>query len=382
MKRIALLPLLLAFAASPCAAANDVGSSGSFRMMGGATCDADGLAKHQGACDPPSLDTAGLSAPALTSARVERARKLIALLRLDAAKEELGKAIAAAPAAVEALHLRARLRLSMRDLKGAEQDLDAALKADPGNAPVRSSLAYLHLQMRRWPEALREIDIALAAMPDDPDARWIRASTLIAVGQRDKAEQDLDIALRDPGNIRARETRAVLHLRENRLEAAVADADRVQAARPGDPTTLNLRAVANLAVGKTDEALADLAKLIGPPGGPYQMPPQYQDFGKLTYQRAMLLASVGRRDEAMKDVAYVLDKGGIRAVLRLQIFLRHNGMPDVVRRRTALTPARRCRHDLFRQRGLRTRSEPTDLTPGSLSPQAASSPNCSAASRA
>ena len=329
MKRIALLSLLFAFAASPCAAANDAGSSGPFRILGWATCDAGGLAKHEGACDPPALDAAGLSGLALTSARVERARKLIALLRLDAAKEELGKAIASAPTAVEALHLRARLRLSMLDLRGAEQDLDAAIAAAPDNAPVRSSRAYLHLQMRRWPEALREIDIALAATPDDPDARWIRASTLIALGQPDKAEQDLEIALRDPSNVRARETRAVLRLGQNRLQAAVADADRVQAARPGDPTTLNLRALANVGAGKPDEALADLAKLIGPPGGPYKTPPHYQDFGRLTYQRAMLLASVGRREEAMTDVAYVLDKGGIRAILRLQIFLRHNGMPDV-----------------------------------------------------
>ncbi|CAN5310955.1 hypothetical protein BH10PSE8_BH10PSE8_17150 [soil metagenome] len=299
-------------------------------MLGGATCDAGGLSQHQGACDPPVLDTTGLSAPALTSARVERARKLIALLRLEAAKEELGKAIAAAPTAVEALHLRARLRLSMLDLKGAELDLDAAIKAAPDNAPVRSSLAYLHLQMRRLPEALRDIETALAAMPDDPDARWIRASTLIALGQSDRAIADLDIAVRDEGNVRARETRAALHLREHRLEAAVADADRVQQKRPEDPTTLTIRILAKIGAGKTDEALDDLDQLIGPPGGPYRTPAEYQDFGRLTYQRAMLLASAGRGEEAMKDVAYVLDKGGIRAVLRLQIFLRHNGMPDVV----------------------------------------------------
>lgn len=330
MKRLALLSLFLLSAALPCAAANDAGLSGPFRMMGGATCDAGGLAQHQGACDPPALDTTGLPAATAAAARFERARKLLALVRLDAAKEELGKAIAAEPTAVEALHFRARLRLSMGDPKGAEQDLDAAIKAAPDNALVRSSLAYLHLQMRRLPEALREIETALAAMPDDPDARWIRASILIALGQSDKAIADLDVAVRDAGNVRARETRAALHLRQNRLEAAVADADRVQQSRPEDPTTLTIRVLAKIGAGKTDEALADLDKLIGPPGGPYQMPVEDQDFGRLTYQRAMLLASAGRGEDAMKDVAYVLDKGGIRAILRLQIFLRHNGMPDVV----------------------------------------------------
>lgn len=329
MKRFTFALLLLTLATSPCSAADDFGTSGPLRRIGGENCGTDFQAQRDGACDPPPIEVSGMSAGALTSARVERARYLLNLLRVDAARQELDTAILAAPEAVDALHLRARLLLSRLDLQGAGRDLDAAIKVDPSNAALRSSLAYLHLQRRQLPDALREIDTALAAKPYDTDARWIRALVLIATGQRGNAEKDLDIAVRDSANVSARQARAELYLHDGRYDAASAEADLLLAKRPDDDQGLNIRALAKLGAGKIDDALEDFSNMIGPPGGPYRLPPHYKDFGRLTFQRAMLLVSIGQRASAVKDIEYLLDKGGIRAVLRLQIFLRHHGMPDI-----------------------------------------------------
>lgn len=329
MSRLFTTLLLLTLAAWPCLAANDLGRSGPFRLIGGDRCGADFLAQRNGACDPPPVETAGLSVAAATAARIERARRLLGFVRVEAALHELDAAILAEPDAVDALHLRARLLLSQFIFAAARRDLDQAIKADPAHAAVRSTSAYLHLQIRQMPEALRDIELAMATAPDDPDARWVRALILIAAGQRDTAEQDLDVALRDEGNWRARLSRAEIYLRQERFEAAASETDLLLAARPQNFESLHARVLANVGARRFDLALADLSSMIGPPGGPYMLPPNHPNFGRLTFQRAMILASAGRRDEALKDVEYVLGAGGLRAILRLQIFLRHNGLPDV-----------------------------------------------------
>ncbi len=330
MKRLCSSLLLLTLAAWPCLAANDLGRSGPFRLIGGDRCGADFLAQRNGACDPPQVETSGLSAAAATAARIERARRLLGFVRVEAALHELDTAILAEPGAVDALHLRARLLLSQFNFAAARRDLDQALKADPSNAAVHSTSAYLHLQVRQMPEALRHIEFAMTTAPDDPDARWVRALILIAAGQWETAELDLDVALRDEGNWRARLSRAEIYLRQERFEAAASEADLLLEARPQNFESLHARVLANVGARRLDRALADLSSMIGPPGGPYLLPPKHPSFGRLTFQRAMILASAGQRDEALKDVEYVLAAGGLRAILRLQIFLRHNGLPDVV----------------------------------------------------
>ncbi len=320
----------LAMGISPLSAANDLGRSGPFRLIGGDGCGADFRAQRAGACDPAPIDPSKLSEAEATTARIDRAKRLLGLVRVEAAMAEIDTAIQAAPRHAGALHLRARMLISKYDLEAAHRDLIAAM-AEPAadEAALRSSLAFAELQLGRIPDAIREADRAVALTPDDPDALWCRALARMAAGQRQQAEQDLDLAVRDPGNFRARLARAQLYLEDARFAAASADADKLIEARPSDFESRNIRAVARVGAGDMDGALEDLSSMIGPSGGPYLLPPRHPDFGRLTLQRAVLLVRAGQPETALKDIAYIISEGGIRSILQLQIYLRANGFPDV-----------------------------------------------------
>jgi hypothetical protein len=52
-------------------------------------------------------------------------------------------------------------------------------------------------------------------------------------------------------------------------------------------------------------------------------------FGQLLVQRAVLLAKLGRTDDANRDLDTIVATGGKRALLRMQVYLRKNGFKDL-----------------------------------------------------
>jgi hypothetical protein len=53
-------------------------------------------------------------------------------------------------------------------------------------------------------------------------------------------------------------------------------------------------------------------------------------FYDLYIQRAMALVQVGREKEALMDFDVAIRLGGQKAVLRMQVYLRSHGFPDIV----------------------------------------------------
>lgn len=325
----ALLFWLVAGAITPSFAANDLGSAGPFRLVGGGVCSLGHAAQRSGACDPASVDSNMPHGTEKANARIERAKRLLGLVRIEAAQTELDDAIKEEPHHIAALHLRARMRISHGDFEAARLDLLAANITSNPDGGVMASLAYVELQRQRLSEAVRHADRAVRVKPNDPDVRWIRAQVALAAGQTQEALQNLDLALEDRGNFRARLSRAQIFLRDLNFAAAIADADKLLAAMPADYEARNIRALARLGAGQLEGALDDLSSMIGPPGGPYLLPPRHPDFGRMSLERAMLLVRAGRTSDAAKDIQYVLTQGGPSSILRLQLFLRENGFPDI-----------------------------------------------------
>lgn len=327
VRTAALIAIAGLMASTLAEASGDLGRSGPMRFSGGAMCEAGLAARDRGACDPPPVEVSG-SAAEVSRTRRERAIALWKLARTEAARVEVGQALAADPNDAESLHLRARMDLTRGRWPQATTDLENAVRVAPENAAVRASLAYLRLTVSALHAAKVEADAAIALAPDDPDALWIRASVRLALGEADRARTDLDRAIVLGEHHEARLLRARLHLDLHRFKEAVTDTTALLQRTPGSPDYLSLRALALVGDGQLAEALDDLGQVIGPPGGPYRVPSQHPSFGKLTLQRASLLVRVGRRDEAARDLDHLLVAGGTRAVLKMQLYLRHNGFPD------------------------------------------------------
>jgi tetratricopeptide (TPR) repeat protein len=321
LRPIVLLMAALAFPAV--AAAGDlIGTTGPLRSAGYVPCDG---AWAQGACDPPPVD-ANLTAAEQSQAHVGRALKLIALARMPQARENLDAAVKADPRNISALKLRARVDGN----QDAEADVNAGLLLDPNDSDLLAMRAWLLNARGEAHEALRSAEKAIRNNPRSADALWIRASVLFSARELERAETDLDKALAlEPDYIRARSLQAIVRMRLNRTQAVIEDASRILEQHPADNLALQLRSVAQAALGNFEGVVSDLTKVLGEPGQRINATSAWTEFSRLYIQRAVALVRLGRHRQAMQDIETVATLGGQQAILRMQVYLRSNGFPDV-----------------------------------------------------
>jgi tetratricopeptide (TPR) repeat protein len=318
--RLALIASLLAV--SHAASASDLGTAGPFRRLGGVQCEAPGPNPAAQACDPALVDSS-LPATERSEAHLARALKFLDLLRLAQARAELDEAIRASPTNAAALHMRGRLSLTNGNLTLTEADFNAALAMKPDDPDVLASRAYIR-------DSLEDANASVKLRTDNPDALWIRAGILQQHDDLHGAEADLDLALeREPQVRRARLLRAQVRLALGNYKGAAGDATYVLAEGGLEPFALHTRAAARIALNDPEGALADLTSALGPSGVPSTAHPGIPVFRDMLVQRAMVLARLGRRSDALRDIDHVLHGGGRPAVLRLQLYLRFHGFPEV-----------------------------------------------------
>jgi tetratricopeptide (TPR) repeat protein len=311
---------------APALAADPFGTAGSFRQSGWAQCDA----MHEwmnGACDPAPVD-ATLEPKARALAHVERGKQLVAIARMEPAQQAAKAAVEADPNSIAALTFLGRLELSLfhRDL--AEQALNAGLLIDPRDPALLATRAELLLSKGEKRLALEDISRALEIKPNVFDALWIKARIYRALDQLDRAEEDLGRALEiEPADRHARVMRSQVRLHMGKFEGAIEDTSQVLKEH-SDPSAIEVRAIANTALGRHAKALDDLTELLGPPGEP-TLAPTTRHYHGLLVQRAILLARLGRKDEIAKDIETLVSMGGQRGLLRMQVHLRKSGFRDV-----------------------------------------------------
>ena len=68
--------------------------------------------------------------------------------------------------------------------------------------------------------------------------------------------------------------------------------------------------------------------LLGPPGQPTTAVALRHN-REILLQRALLLAQLGKREDSNRDIEVLMLSGGKQGILRVQLYLRRNGFPDV-----------------------------------------------------
>jgi len=309
----------------PSHAEDALGTAGPIRSFGG-KCQLPYAAVQRGECDPPEI-AASLPAEDRSRQRVARARALVEVARLPQAISELDVAITEQPGNVSALLLRARLRIPGQ-LTEARLDLVRTLELDPANADALATMAFMLIGQDDAAGFQTATD-ALAINPSSVDALWIRAILSNRTGKLDQAETDLDQAIAlEPDDRRTRLARAEVRLKVGKTAGAKEDLDAMLASRP-DRQALQLRAALLAGTGDDSGALADLNKILGPPGQRVLPGPMWPDLVNMYVQRALVLTRTGREPEAKQDLETIVTLGGNRAVLQMQVYLRNHGFPDV-----------------------------------------------------
>jgi tetratricopeptide (TPR) repeat protein len=311
---------------APCFAYDRLGTAGPIRSFGGGACTVDFPARMRGECDSPPVDST-LPPERRSQERVERARRLISVIRVEQAVHELDEAIADDPLNRSALLLRGRLKIPGK-LEEAIRDVDQALRIGPEDSDAWATRAYILSGLNKngsLPDATKAIVIS----PQNVDALWIRATILTRMGSLAEAEQDLSLAITlEPDNPGTLLSRAQIRMQIGKTAGARNDATAVLAIRR-DEGALQIRAVIEAISGDYASALDDLNAILDRPNDQTVAGPVGRDFVNLYVQRALAFARTGKPAEAKRDLDTIVRFGGVRAVLQLQLYLRNHGFPDV-----------------------------------------------------
>jgi len=326
LPRIAVLALAALLVGTPSFAHDSLGSAGPIRVFGDRPCSSDFAAIMRGECDPPEVDS-NTSPQQRSQQRVERARRLISIPRLEQARKDLDAAIADDPRNTAARLLRGRLSIP-GSIDGAMKDVNAVLAIDPDLPDALATRAFVLRDVDNR-AALRDVTKAIALDPKNGDAFWIRAMVLSTVESLDEAERDLNSAIAlEADNARALMLRAQIRMRMGKYGEARSDASAVLALQHS-LGALQLRAVAQARSGDYAGAIDDLNEVLGKPGDAIRPHPVGRQFADLYVQRALALTRTGKRAEARQDLDTIVAVGGIRAILQMQLYLRSHGFPDV-----------------------------------------------------
>jgi len=198
---------------------------------------------------------------------LQRARVRLEQGKPEPAMADLDQALGLDPQNLQALALRAELRWRAGDAKGAALDLDAASRLAPEQADLRANLGRLYLALDDFADALREYDLWVAAHPEDSEMHdvlaqrcWTRA---LADRELAGALSDCSRALRlAPRSADVLDSRGLVHLRMNQIEAAIDDYNAALTMNPKIAWSLYGRGLAKLRKGLKADGEADIAAAV------------------------------------------------------------------------------------------------------------------------
>jgi tetratricopeptide (TPR) repeat protein len=188
----------------------------------------------------------------------------------DAAVGDFNRVLELKPDHIPALMLRAEIRIAERDIPSARIDLDAVDQGAAKEANVRFELAHAYANAYLFDSALKQWDLWITY--HDQDVRmaaalngrcWERASLGVDLAA---ALKDCNAAIKlsskeSEGTVL--DSRALVYLRLNEYDKAIADYDASLKLSPKNAWSLYGRGIAKMRQNKTAAGEADVAQAVG-----------------------------------------------------------------------------------------------------------------------
>jgi len=218
----------------------------------------------------------------------------------DLVKADLDRAIELAPDFGEVWLFRGEFYFWEETYDLALSDLTRAVELAPDNGYAWEYLGHVYYLLGKHEEALDCYNEALQLDPTDVDYYYYRGATHLEMGDLEAALQDFDkVLLLEPAHSGAHYGRGRVHAAAGRYEEAIADFTEVM--KDGDENYTWLyfeddspyldRALAYHALGRDEEALADLGTLVE----------AYPDEHLPYYHRGLLYKALGQTEAAIAD---------------------------------------------------------------------------------
>ncbi len=193
----------------------------------------------------------------------ERAAELLKQRRYADAVADCDAALRLDPGRVDLFAVRGHCRAKLGESVAAFADYDAGIRADPERAgEYLVQRALLHLDCGNPPAARDDADATLRLDADDLPAYEVRARANFALQQYAAAAEDFATAARDPHAASARLGRLFALEQLQDWPAVIVAADELLATSPNQEQVREYRGRANLALGRTADAVADFDELI------------------------------------------------------------------------------------------------------------------------
>jgi len=187
-------------------------------------------------------------------------------------------------------------------LAEAQAELERAAAADPGFAPARSRLGDVLRKRGDAKEALLAYNRALELDPSLADAHAGRGIALERLGRAAEADTEYARALElDPSHADANNNSANRLLQSGQPSEALARYERALASRPGDPDVASNYAAALVQTRDFERAIAVVSPVIA----------SHPEYATARFGRAAALSALGRNEEARADLRAVLAIPGV-----------------------------------------------------------------------
>ncbi|MCB1800883.1 MAG: PEP-CTERM system TPR-repeat protein PrsT [Gammaproteobacteria bacterium] len=197
------------------------------------------------------------------TARLGKARLLLAENRQQEALEQLNQVLLEEPGHVESRLVRGDLLRRLQRLDDAEIDYARAAKEAPNNPRAHIGLALVHIAQRNIPAAKADLEVLNGMTRDLPAVNYLQALVSFQERDYDRASDELQTLLRvAPSNLQAQLLYGIVSYARNSFTLADDYLTRVLASAPGNPQVLKLVGAARLKLKQPERAVAVLEPAI------------------------------------------------------------------------------------------------------------------------
>jgi eukaryotic-like serine/threonine-protein kinase len=216
------------------------------------------------------------------------------------ARSSLSRGCALAPGMARAYQLRAEAGASQGDVSAAIDDYSEAIRLLPGRASLYADRARIHEMAGSLELAIADVSHAIELEPDS-NRLWIFRSRLYRqAGELQKAHDDFGRAIEIRPNTEADWISRALAKSQNSPEAALEDLQQALAINPRSTTALQNKAyVESEIMERGEQAIETLTQLLT----------LASSFEPALGGRCVLLARLGKEEEALADIEQLLAKG-------------------------------------------------------------------------